>query len=396
MLGNPDDRLRVGRAIVLPSGFQGGPCFMQRQYLDAMTVVARHGKPDLFVTFTCNPTWPEIAQNLEFRQKAEHRPDLVCSVFLDDVVIKQVYGVVLNYHYVIVFQKRGLPHAHMVVTFVDDERIRDVEHVDQIVSAVLPDQNEQPRLYELTVRPCRKPLAPCMHEGVCGKGYPKPFRNDTVLARGGNGRPEYKRPDDGRYGMHGDFRITNQRVVPYNGYALAKYQTHINFEVVGSLASIKYLYKYVSKGADYATIVEEPDAGADGGPPGGRVNVDEVQSYLDCRYVSSMEAAWRLLEFKMHDRSHSVMVLPVHLPGGNYVVVDDWEDEGRMEDRLEARSKLEAWFALNGDDADARRFKYAEIPEHFVWERREGGLLASACTDIEGARLRCGSIGPSG
>ncbi|KAJ8955785.1 hypothetical protein NQ317_014160 [Molorchus minor] len=308
LLGNPDDRLRMGRAIVLPSGL---------------------GK------------------------KPEHRPDLVCRVFnvkfqefLDDVVTKQIYGVVLNYHYVIEFQKRGLPHAHMVVTFVDDERIRDVEHVDQIVSAVLPDQDAQPRLYEL--------------------GYPKPFRNDTVLARGGNGRPDYKRPDDGRYGMHGDFRITNQRVVPYNGYALAKYQTHINFEVVGSLASIKYLYKYVSKGADYATVVEEPEAGVDGGPPGGRINVDEVQSYLDCRYVSSMEAAWRILEFKMYDRSHSVMVLPVHLPGGNYVVVDDWEDEGRLGERLDARSKLKAWFALNGDDADARRFKYAEIPEHFV------------------------------
>jgi len=43
------------------------------------------------------------------------------------------------------------------------------------------------------------------------------------------------------------------------------------------------------------------------------INWDEINNYLDCRYVSSMEACWRLFQFKMSDRSHSGVCLPVHL-----------------------------------------------------------------------------------
>ena len=46
----------VGRAAtVLSSSFTGGPRYMMQRYLDAMAIVRHFGKPDLFVTFTCNP-----------------------------------------------------------------------------------------------------------------------------------------------------------------------------------------------------------------------------------------------------------------------------------------------------------------------------------------------------
>ena len=51
---------RVGRRIVLPASFIGGPRDMRRRYLDAMTLVQRYGKPDIFLTMTCNPMWKEI------------------------------------------------------------------------------------------------------------------------------------------------------------------------------------------------------------------------------------------------------------------------------------------------------------------------------------------------
>ncbi|CAN0516246.1 unnamed protein product, partial [Scytosiphon promiscuus] len=38
---------------------------MQQQYQDAMVVVRKFGKPGLFVTFTCNPGWPEITEALK-------------------------------------------------------------------------------------------------------------------------------------------------------------------------------------------------------------------------------------------------------------------------------------------------------------------------------------------
>lgn len=38
---------------------------MQENYEDAMSIVRALGKPDLFITFTCNPLWPDIQQELE-------------------------------------------------------------------------------------------------------------------------------------------------------------------------------------------------------------------------------------------------------------------------------------------------------------------------------------------
>lgn len=37
---------------------------MSSRYQDAMAIVREKGKPDLFVTFTCNPNWPEIVEEL--------------------------------------------------------------------------------------------------------------------------------------------------------------------------------------------------------------------------------------------------------------------------------------------------------------------------------------------
>lgn len=51
----------------------------------------------------------------------------------------------------------------------------------------------------------------------------------------------------------GDTVIDNRRVVPYNRYMALRYHNHINFEAV-CLSSIKYLHKYIHKGADYVTI----------------------------------------------------------------------------------------------------------------------------------------------
>ena len=39
------------------------------------------GKPDLFITFTCNPRWIEIQQELLSEQTANDRPDICCRVF---------------------------------------------------------------------------------------------------------------------------------------------------------------------------------------------------------------------------------------------------------------------------------------------------------------------------
>ncbi|CAN6818925.1 unnamed protein product, partial [Brassica oleracea] len=71
-----------GSAFVLPASFTGGPRYMRNNYLDAMAICKHFGFPDLFITFTCNPKWPEITRYLKKRNlKAEDRSDIICRMF---------------------------------------------------------------------------------------------------------------------------------------------------------------------------------------------------------------------------------------------------------------------------------------------------------------------------
>lgn len=100
----------TGKRIVLPSKFIGGPRDMRRRYLDAMALVQRFGKPDLFITMTCNPQWEEITRELEPGQSPQDRPDLVAWVFkakledLKDLLFKRkLFGEVVAHVHVIEF-----------------------------------------------------------------------------------------------------------------------------------------------------------------------------------------------------------------------------------------------------------------------------------------------------
>lgn len=367
---------RVGKLVVLPAQNVGSPRYMHARYREAMAIVARFGKPDLFITFTTNPHWPEIRENLDHKQKFENRPDLVCRVFkakffefLNDLVEKQFFGVVLNYTYVVEFQKRGLPHAHLLITLRPEDKIT-IENVDEIISAEFPDQNLDPSLFYIVAehyvhKPCgaNNPVAPCMRDGKCSKGYPMSFNDESIVDH--VRRPIYRRRRDGRTTVIEETVIDNRRIVPYNRYVAKKFKSHINFEVCASLSSMKYLYKYVHKGADCITIQTSED--------GQQVlNWDEIQNYLDCRYVSSTEAAFRLMGFPLADRSHSVMTLPVHFENEHAVLFDENDQDENIEAAAEKPTKLMAWFQLNMIDVEARQLTYNEIPENYIWNNRDG------------------------
>jgi len=82
--------------VILPSTFNGSPRAMNENYKDAMALVRKFGKPDLFITMTCNPSWQEITNNLEGLQKVEHRPDLVSRVF--QIKLKSLQNDLYNNH----------------------------------------------------------------------------------------------------------------------------------------------------------------------------------------------------------------------------------------------------------------------------------------------------------
>jgi hypothetical protein len=104
-----------------------------------------------------------------------------------------------------------------------------------------------------------------------------------------------------------------------------RYKCHINVEVYNSITAVKYLYKYVYKGHDRALALVQPEAGAlsavasqvvVGGADGNNVPAtrDEVQNYLNGRYVNANEACHWLFAFDLHSMHPNVYRLAVHLP----------------------------------------------------------------------------------
>lgn len=50
----------VGVRTVLPGTYPGGDRDMKRRHMVAMAIFHTYGKPDIFLTMTCNPNWEEI------------------------------------------------------------------------------------------------------------------------------------------------------------------------------------------------------------------------------------------------------------------------------------------------------------------------------------------------
>ncbi|MBW0490077.1 hypothetical protein O181_029792 [Austropuccinia psidii MF-1] len=139
-----------GKKIVLPSTFIGGPRAMTQLYQDAMALVKHFGRPSLFITITANPKWPEIQATLRGNETPSNHPDLVARVFqlklnllLRDLTVNKCLGTVLSYVYTIKFQKRGLPHAHMIMILAESSIPKTVRDIDALVCAEIPDEEQE-------------------------------------------------------------------------------------------------------------------------------------------------------------------------------------------------------------------------------------------------------------
>ncbi|KAM0821947.1 hypothetical protein ACQ4PT_071836 [Festuca glaucescens] len=127
----PMDGSEVGKNNILPSSFTGGRHYMIENFQDAVAISRVHGCPDLFSTFTCNPKWPEITEALfvEPGQKSHNRADITVRVYhmklaeyLCDIREGRAFGKVVAVLHTVEFQKRGLPHAHILIWKDREER----------------------------------------------------------------------------------------------------------------------------------------------------------------------------------------------------------------------------------------------------------------------------------
>lgn len=218
--------LLPGVPLILPSSFKGSPRDMAQSHQDAMAIVRKYGPPDFFVTMTCNPKWKEIVENLESWQSVEHRPDLISRVFniklnamLHDISANHVLGKPVAKIHVIEFQKRGLPHAHILLILKCEDKPKDIAAINNLVSAEIPDINTHPRLHAIVTKhmvhgPCGSlnPSSPCMDNGKCTKNFPKDFQEETDATF--NGYPKYRRRNNGRIASVRGKEINNRWIVP--------------------------------------------------------------------------------------------------------------------------------------------------------------------------------------
>ena len=102
-----------------------------------------------------------------------------CSLLLERLTLTFIFVAL----YVIEFQKRGLPHSHILLWLC--QKIRPDE-IDLIISAEIPDQQQDPELFNIIKRhmihgPCGyyNQNSVCMLNNKCSKKFPRKFVNET-------------------------------------------------------------------------------------------------------------------------------------------------------------------------------------------------------------------------
>ncbi|XP_037474121.1 uncharacterized protein LOC119350347 [Triticum dicoccoides] len=369
---------QVGRRIVLPASFTGSPRNIEQNYQDAMAICRWAGHPDLFVTFTCNPNWPEIQLMLNEagNQKPAERPDIAVRVFMIklkelmfDIKSKQQFGKTKAIIFTIEFQKRGLPHAHILIFLDGKEKGKRLKpsQTDEIICAEIPDKDKDPETFEAVKNfmmhgPCGEanPKSPCMEKHMCSNYFPKEFCDETIVDE--DNFPRYRRRDNGRQIDKGGVKLNNGSVVPYNKDLLVKFQAHINVELCNRYMSIKYLFKDIRQGDNQATaLVEETDQSK---------HNDEIKMYLRCRYITATEACWRIFKFPLQYQQPSVQRLMFHEENKQQVI---FPDSTNLEEIIQRpRSSITMfteWMETNKKHKDARELTYLEFPTRWTWDR---------------------------
>lgn len=358
-----DNANQIGVPSILPASYPNSPRYYHNLYLDAVALPRRFGKPDLFITMTCNPHWIEIKNGIPPGSHWKHHPDIVARVFnlklkalLDVVIKKKLFGDVLAFVYRIEWQARGMPHAHILIIL--KTKVLNARHIDEIVWAEIPCPERYPVLHEIVGRcmihdPCdNREDAPCRIKsgnGSCYRKFPKSLNRTTSIT--GDGWPQYRRR--GRYVITRNGQtVTDEWVVPFNPMLLEMFDCHVNIEICAHKRCFKYVYKYCFKSPDHATV-----------------QIDEIDAYLSGRFLSAGEAVWRFLALRLHNEHPSVIRLDVHLPNHQQVIFDPTADpEDILEAATAASSTLLEWFELNKRDQFARSLLYKDIPEFYIWK----------------------------
>ncbi|GKD48480.1 DNA helicase [Tanacetum coccineum] len=160
--------------------------------------------------------------------------------------------------------------------------------------------------------PCgaASPSAACMQEGSCSKHFSKTYSDRTFFDS--NGHTHYRRRDTKVHVMKGESKLDHCDIVPYNRALCLAFEAHINVEYYGWSMLIKYLFKYISKGPD-RILAKISNSDESTTATGNIPHIDEIQKYVNGRFICPYEACWRIFDFPILSREPVVQILNVHL-----------------------------------------------------------------------------------
>lgn len=410
----------------------------QQAFNDALSLKNRFGCPDYFITLTANPKWKEVTDSLLGGETEKERFDIIHRVFniKMEEITKEIKGGCLGKYQamtrVVEYQKRGLPHFHMLVWVSKEHKPRTTQVLDKTVCARIPDPETQPNLYKLVSEKCvhnrcdKVANSPCKYQSkvngmwYCKSNFPFPFSELSAVDNSmAFSRP--KRPNDGRKtsvpdslrskvigggsGSSGggsgggeerkeEKEILNERdnrwVIPYNIYLSCRYNSHCNVEPVASPLSIKYLFKYLFKEPERATVkVTHEKKSKEGGEE--KIK-SEVIDYLHGFYLGACEAFGYIIGTRMMLNNPPITRLQLHLEGGERFYFKKGKSLDEVRGDLETtRSTLVAWLnanrqvkeGLNNELTGIETLFYAQVPEYFSYNEKGNFWSMRTCSEYD-------------
>ncbi len=374
-----------GRLVVLPATYVRSERYLRQKRQDAMSIAVELGHPDIFLTFTCNPKWPEIIGECErTNTKPEDTPDIcnrVLAMKMKEAIryIKdgKIFGNIVEEVKVVEFQERSLVHAH-VLFFLDrasKNRLANPVEVDRIVRDEIPDESNpvlrKRVIHHMIHTPCNTGGdAQYQEDGRCIRGFPKAFCKETSSEENsfyvtckrrspvGGGQSFQKRIQN-QY-----VSVGNEWVVTYNPELLRLFDAHINVEIVLPVrGTIKYLFKYICKGPNSCTVQVKQNR-----ETGEQVReINKIREFVDARFVSSTFALWNFFGYEMFINEPSVQRLQIHLERQRVVYYEEGDEQEA--DISNKDTTLTAFFEGKQTFIGISHIGYKSFPKYFVWDK---------------------------
>jgi len=132
----------------------------------------------------------------------------------------------------------------------------------------------------------------------------------------------------------------------------------MNVEVCTTVKSVKYIFKYIHKGNGAAHVEIRQNYR----------NHGEILQHLNACYVRPHQAVFRIMQYEMREKSHTIIRLAVHLPLQQNVYYHNGNEQRALQ--VGRATTLTAFLKLNEEDENARQFLYHEIPEHYTFNKQ--------------------------